>query len=92
MVSNVAPDLCQAILSNCRQRRWQSARYLHHRLAPLGEVLNREGPAALKYALSLLGLMRANTRLPIVEPDAPTKVEVAQAIALIADEDLLPAA
>ena len=28
MVSNVAPDLCQAMFSNCRQARLQPARYL----------------------------------------------------------------
>src|SRR5580704_14855650 len=33
LVSNVAPDLCQAIFSNCRQGRLQTARYLQSRLA-----------------------------------------------------------
>src|SRR6266436_3837385 len=35
VVSNVAPELCQAVFSNCRLARPQTARYLHDRLLPL---------------------------------------------------------
>src|SRR6202171_2308170 len=88
MVSNVAPDLCRVIFSSCRQGRLQSARYLQNRLAPLTASLSKESPAALKYALCLLGFMRPNTRLPIVELADSAKTEVASAIAEIGDEDL----
>jgi 4-hydroxy-tetrahydrodipicolinate synthase len=88
MVSNVAPDLCRVIFSNCRQARLQSARYLQSRLAPLTALLATEGPAALKYALSLLGLMSPNTRLPMVELDDAAKREVAAAITAIGNEDI----
>jgi 4-hydroxy-tetrahydrodipicolinate synthase len=87
-VSNVAPELCQVIFSSCRQGRLQSARYLQSRLARLNALLARESPAALKYALCLLGLMRPDTRLPIVELADGTKAEVANAIAEIGEEDL----
>jgi 4-hydroxy-tetrahydrodipicolinate synthase len=88
MVSNVAPELCQAIFSNCRQGRLQIARYLQNRLVPLTASLCKESPAALKYALCLLGLMRPHTRLPIVEISERAKAEVANAIAEIGEEDL----
>jgi 4-hydroxy-tetrahydrodipicolinate synthase len=88
MISNVAPELCGVIFSNCRQGRLQSARHLQNRLAPLAASLTKERPAALKYALCLLGLMSPNTRLPIVELDDSAKREVAGAIAEIGDEDL----
>jgi 4-hydroxy-tetrahydrodipicolinate synthase len=88
MISNVAPELCQIIFSNCRQGRLQSARYLQHRLAPLTASLTKESPAALKYALCLLGFMSPSTRLPIVELAGPAKAEVARAIAEISNEDL----
>ena len=65
-----------------------SARYLQSRLAPLTAALAKESPAALKYALSLLGFMHPNTRLPIVELGAEAKAEVASVIAGIDDEDL----
>ena len=87
-IANVAPGLCQAIFASCRQGRLQSARYLQHRMAPLTAALAKESPAALKYALSLLGLMRPATRLPIVELGEAAKVEVAHALAEIGDEDL----
>jgi 4-hydroxy-tetrahydrodipicolinate synthase len=87
-VSNVAPELCQAIFSSCRQGRLQSARYLQNRLAPLAASLCKETPAALKYALCLLGFMSPTTRLPIVELSDAAKAEVASAIAEIGDEDI----
>jgi 4-hydroxy-tetrahydrodipicolinate synthase len=87
MVSNVAPELCQAIFSICRQGRLQTARYLHNRLAPLTASLSKDIPAALKYALCLLGFMRPNTRLPIVPLTDSAKAEVAGAIAAISEED-----
>jgi 4-hydroxy-tetrahydrodipicolinate synthase len=86
--SNVAPELCQAVFSSCKQGRLRSARYLQNRLAPLTSALSKENPAALKYALCLLGLMRPNTRLPLVELDDAAKAGVATAIAAIGDEDL----
>ena len=87
-VSNIAPDLCRVIYSNCRQGRLQSARYLHRRLAPLIASLGRENPAALKYALCLLGFMSPHTRLPIVELADAAKADVADAIAQLGDEDI----
>jgi 4-hydroxy-tetrahydrodipicolinate synthase len=88
-ISNVAPGLCEAIYSSCRQGRLQSARYLFNRLARLTNALTKESPAALKFALCLLGLMHPSTRLPIVELAESAKAEVASAIAEIGDEDLV---
>jgi 4-hydroxy-tetrahydrodipicolinate synthase len=88
MASNVAPELCQVIFSSCREGRLQTARYLQNRLAPLTAALAKESPAALKYALCLLGFMHPGTRLPIVELANAAKAEVASAIAEIGDEDL----
>src|SRR6516164_675704 len=92
MISNVMPDLCRVIFSRCRQGRLQSAGYLQKRLLLLDACLARESPAALKYALSLLGLMGPATRLPLVELDEPVKAALARAVAEIADEDLVEAA
>jgi 4-hydroxy-tetrahydrodipicolinate synthase len=86
--SNVAPLLCQAMFASCRQGRLQSARHLQNRLAPLTAALARDNPAAMKYALFLLGLMRPNTRLPIVELADAAKAEVESGIAGIKDHDL----
>ena len=88
IVSNVAPELCQAVFSNCRLARPQSARHLFDRLVPLTAALMKESPAALKYALFLLGFMSPATRLPIVELTEDAKAEVASAIAEIGDEHI----
>ena len=88
VTSNIAPELCQVIFSSCRQGRLQSARYLQSRLARLTALLAAESPAALKYALCLLGLMRPDTRLPIVELAHAVKAEVAGALAAIGEEEL----
>jgi 4-hydroxy-tetrahydrodipicolinate synthase len=87
-ISNVAPDLCRVIFAGCRQGRLQSAIYLQHRLAPLTAALSNENPAALKYALCLLGFMSPATRLPIIELADAAKAEVANAIAEIGDEEI----
>ncbi len=88
-VTNIAPDLCRTIFSQVRQGRLQSARYLHKRLIPLIACLSREGPAALKHALSTLGLMTPASRLPIVPLDDAAQAEVERAFAAIADEELI---
>ena len=88
VVSNVAPELCQSMFSNCRLAQSHTARYLQDRLQPLTAALAKESQAALKYALCLLGLMSPATRLPIAELDDSAKAEVAGAIAEIGDEDI----
>jgi 4-hydroxy-tetrahydrodipicolinate synthase len=90
MVSNIAPALCQAIFSGCQQGRMQSALHLQQRLSVLAELVAKENPAAVKYALSLLGLMRPDTRLPLVGLLDQAKAEVADAIAAIGEKDLTP--
>jgi 4-hydroxy-tetrahydrodipicolinate synthase len=91
-ISNVAPDLCRTIFSSCRQGRMRSARHLQKRLVALEACLSRESPAALKYALSLLGLMQPSTRLLIVELDDAAKAEVARAFVAINEEELVDVA
>ncbi|RXH19025.1 4-hydroxy-tetrahydrodipicolinate synthase [Bradyrhizobium guangzhouense] len=88
-ICNVAPDLCRTIFSQIRQGRLQTARYLSKRLVPLIACLSKESPAALKYALSTLGLMSPATRLPIVPLDDAAQAEVIRAFVAIADEELI---
>ncbi|KRR08928.1 4-hydroxy-tetrahydrodipicolinate synthase [Bradyrhizobium jicamae] len=85
-VSNISPDMCRTIFSNLRQDRLQSARRLQRRLDGLATCLSNDVPSALKYALSLLGLMHPKTRLPIVELDEAAKAQVARALADFAAE------
>ena len=88
IIANLAPTLCRAIVANVRQGRLQTARHLNKRLLTLEACLSGNNPAALKYALSLLGLMDPAVRLPLVEPNEASKAAVARAVSGMADEDL----
>jgi 4-hydroxy-tetrahydrodipicolinate synthase len=82
----IAPELCHDLTTSCKHGRLRTALSIAERLAPLTAALSLDAPAALKYALSLLGLMSPRVRLPMVElPDAE-KAEIARAIAAIDDE------
>jgi 4-hydroxy-tetrahydrodipicolinate synthase len=79
--------VCRAIFSSLRQGRLSSARQLERRLLTLEACLIRPNPAALKYALSLLGLIDSAPRLPLVELDDSAKAEVARALGGMAEDD-----
>jgi 4-hydroxy-tetrahydrodipicolinate synthase len=87
-VTNLLPELCQAVHASLKEGRLQSARYLFSRLVPIAGMLAADHPAALKYALALLGLIRPDTRLPIVQLNDAAKAEMASAIAELGDEEL----
>jgi 4-hydroxy-tetrahydrodipicolinate synthase len=86
-ISNLVPEHCRAIFSSCRRGRLRQARRLQERLLPLAAVLSRDNPAALKYALSMLGLLRPDTRLPIVELDDDTKAAIARSLVALTEND-----
>jgi 4-hydroxy-tetrahydrodipicolinate synthase len=88
ILSNVAPSMCREIFSRHEQEQTRSALLLLRRLLPLSVLLAQENPAAVKYALSLLGLMRPDTRLPLVGLSDQAKAEMADAILAIGEKDL----
>ncbi len=56
-------------------------------IARLTAALFREtNPAPLKYALSLLGLMSSEVRLPLVVPDTCIRADIASVVAQICDD------
>jgi 4-hydroxy-tetrahydrodipicolinate synthase len=90
IVSNIKPSMCRDIFSSFKQDRMQFAQRLHQRLSPLAALVAEENPAAIKYALSLLGAMRSDTRLPLVGLSDQAKARITDAIAAIGEEDLTP--
>ncbi len=89
VTSNAIPGLCRTMYLQRRDGHTARARRLAALHDKLTVALFREtNPAPLKYALSLLGLMSAKVRLPLVEPAETTRREVA--IALAAIEDCCP--
>src|SRR6266566_722505 len=67
VTSNIAPKLCAEFQNACLKGDFASALTIQDRLMPLHDALFCEAsPAPTKYAASLLGLCRAEARLPIV--------------------------
>ncbi len=82
VASNVAPGLCRRLFLAHRQQQTDEVQRLSLPLAELTRILFcKPNPVPLKYALSLLGLMSQNVRLPLVELSPQTKAEVAGALA-----------
>jgi len=82
VTSNVVPGLCRTLF--LRRRQGSRAQPLAGLAAQLTSALFREtNPAPLKYALSLLGLMSAQVRLPLVEPTLETRREIKAVLARI---------
>ncbi|HHL43024.1 MAG TPA: 4-hydroxy-tetrahydrodipicolinate synthase [Hellea balneolensis] len=80
VASNVAPAKCAALQNACDKGDYETARALHHELDSLFKDLFVEpSPAPTKYALSLLGKMAADVRLPIIScsPEAQSRVRAA---------------
>ena len=86
VTSNVAPGLCRNMFLASRQGQITNAQRWAVQIAKLTAALFREtSPAPLKYALSLLGLMSAKVRLPLVELTDQTKAELAGILAQVYD-------
>lgn len=67
VTANVAPALCAQFQMACARKDYEEALAIQMRLLPLHRVLFVESnPAPAKYALSLLGLMSDEVRLPLL--------------------------
>jgi 4-hydroxy-tetrahydrodipicolinate synthase len=77
VTANVAPALCAEMQNACLAGDYARALEFQDRLAPLHEVLFAEtNPAPVKYAMSMMGLMSEEVRLPLVPPAEATKARV----------------
>jgi 4-hydroxy-tetrahydrodipicolinate synthase len=67
VTANVAPRLCAEFQTACREKRWDDALALQDRLYPLhAGLFSDASPGPAKYALSKLGKLREELRLPMV--------------------------
>jgi 4-hydroxy-tetrahydrodipicolinate synthase len=79
MTAGIVPELCGKIDDLRGHTDLRSAQAMAGQLCRLTAALALDGtPAALKYALSLLGQMSPRVRLPMVEPDAAAKTAIAE--------------
>lgn len=81
VASNVAPAQCAEFHNLCAKGEFAKARILHEKLDRLFKDLFMDAsPAPTKYALSLMGKMRPDVRLPIIECRDSTKAAVRNAM------------
>ena len=81
VTSNVAPRLCAEFQSACQRGDFGEALKLQDKLMPLHTNLFLEtNPSPVKYALSLLGKIAPDVRLPMVPVSEPTKAAVRSAM------------
>ncbi len=81
VAANVAPRLCAAFQNACLTGDYAAALALQDKLMPLHTALFVEtNPTPTKYALSLLGLMEEDVRLPLVSVTDQTRATVRAAM------------
>ena len=82
VVSNVAPQACAALMEACIKGDYAAALKVQDRLTPLHSAIFAEpGLAGAKYALSVLGKVRDETRLPLLPVTEPTRALIRKAMA-----------
>ena len=80
--ANVAPAPCAEAIAACLAGDYAKALALQDRLFPLHAALfSDSSPGPTKYALSRLGKMALDVRLPITEPSAASRAAVDAALA-----------
>ena len=81
VTANVAPRLCSDLHQAWREKNIDKAQELNLKLAELHHSLFLESsPGPVKFAASLLGLCKSETRLPLVEIDENTKKSVSDCL------------
>ena len=81
VTSNIAPDLCAQMQKASLSGDLKTAVELQDRLAPLHDVLFSDtSPGPVKYAMSLMGLMSDELRLPLVTPPDTVKKRVREVL------------
>lgn len=67
VASNEVPELMSRMTELALQGQWDEARKVHYRLLPLMEVnFIESSPGPVKAAMSMMGLLEENFRLPLV--------------------------
>lgn len=77
VASNEAPALMSEMVNAALEGKWEKAREFHYRLLPLMEVNFIEtSPGPVKAALTLMGMIEENFRLPLVPVSDETRNRV----------------
>ncbi|NRA29622.1 MAG: 4-hydroxy-tetrahydrodipicolinate synthase [Parvularculaceae bacterium] len=82
VTANVAPEQCAAMQEACAAGDWVKAREMQDKLVPLHDALFADSsPGPTKYALSKLGLIEEELRLPMMPAGEKARALVDEALA-----------
>ena len=82
VASNEIPDLMSQMTNLALEGKWGDARHLHYRLLPLMEVnFIESSPGPVKAAMTMMGLLEENFRLPLVPITAKSRARVREVVA-----------
>ena len=82
VASNEIPDLMSRMAELALEGNWSEARALHYRLLPLMEInFIESSPGPVKAAMSMMGLLEENFRLPLVPIQEQSRARIREVIA-----------
>jgi 4-hydroxy-tetrahydrodipicolinate synthase len=82
VASNEIPDLMSRMTELALEGNWTDARALHYRILPLMEInFIESSPGPVKAAMSMLGLLEENFRLPLVPIQEKSRARIRKVIA-----------
>ena len=81
VASNEIPDLMSQMTELALAGNWTEARALHYRLLPLMEInFIESSPGPVKAAMTMMGLLQENFRLPLVPITEKSRVRIREVI------------
>ena len=81
VASNEIPDLMSRMTELALEGNWTEARALHYRILPLMEInFVESSPGPVKAAMSMLGLLEENFRLPLVPIQEKSRARIRKVI------------
>src|SRR3989440_3834805 len=82
VASNEVPDLMSRMTNLALEEKWSDARQLHYRILPLMEInFIGSSPGPVKAAMSMMGLLEENFRLPLVPIQEKSRTRIREVLA-----------
>ena len=82
VASNEIPDLMSRMANLALDGNWTEARALHYRLLPLMEInFIESSPGPVKAAMTMMGLLEENFRLPLVPIQDKSRAKIREVLA-----------
>ena len=84
VASNEIPDLMSQMTNFALDGKWSEARELHYRILPLMEInFIESSPGPVKAAMTMMGLLEENFRLPLVPITEKSRTKIREVLATL---------